>query len=602
MPLSAQDKPESQKKSDKVRASANKLEKAYEANNTKEIASSYEDLAENYEKDGDFKKAEEYYLKAKTIYSNIKDKKALSLVFRKIAQLQEKMANNQNARENYQNSAAISTDSIAVSLNKVDIKRLDDKLPPNEKEVIIESKINDLNLSKSSDGESLKTNEVTKEKELAEGFSQLADVQVKQNKIEPAIQNYQNAIANSQGNTLQIVALNNKITALHLKSNDIQRAVQQNMQLLKNKDISSDSKSKIEVIENISKIYLSQKEVNKSIEYLKESYQIALENGHTFKAQDLVSKLADLYSNHGKKSEVVPLYKNFIAKLNTVIEKDSSLWDKELIASTELKIQKLEAERALKDKLISTQNRINYFLIGGISILGVLFFLLYKAYKSMQLSNKKIELQALRKEMNPHFIFNSLNSVNQFISSNDERTANQYLSRFSSLMRTVMENSNNDFITLDKELKLIKNYVELEHQRFATVFDYKINVDENIETDQILVPNMVLQPHIENAIWHGLRYLEKRGNLEILFLQTAQNLVVEIDDNGIGIAKSTALKTFNQMEQKSIGTSNIKERIKLLNSLYHCNILCTTIEKENESGTRVTISIPLDLNIKKMEK
>jgi sensor histidine kinase YesM len=106
---------------------------------------------------------------------------------------------------------------------------------------------------------------------------------------------------------------------------------------------------------------------------------------------------------------------------------------------------------------------------------------------------------------------------------------------------------------------------------------------------------MIIQPHVENAIWHGLRYLEKKGLLVIHFSKTEQNLVIIIDDNGIGISKSNALKTYNQKEQKSIGTNNIHERIKLLNTLYNCSIQCDTKEKTSESGTHVTITIPLNL-------
>ena len=117
--------------------------------------------------------------------------------------------------------------------------------------------------------------------------------------------------------------------------------------------------------------------------------------------------------------------------------------------------------------------------------------------------------------MNPHFIFNALNSVNSFIATNDERAANRYLSEFSGLMRAVLENSEEDFIPLSKEIELLQKYTKLEHFRFQDKFDYDILVDDAIPTNQFKIPPMLLQPYIENAVWHGLRYKKEKGFLTI---------------------------------------------------------------------------------------
>ena len=117
--------------------------------------------------------------------------------------------------------------------------------------------------------------------------------------------------------------------------------------------------------------------------------------------------------------------------------------------------------------------------------------------------------------MNPHFIFNSLNSVNQFIATNNELEANQYLTKFSKLMRGVMENSKDDFISFQEELDLLKNYLALEKSRFSDKFDYEIFVDENLLNSNLQIPGMLVQPFLENSIWHGLRYLEHKGFLKL---------------------------------------------------------------------------------------
>ena len=161
-------------------------------------------------------------------------------------------------------------------------------------------------------------------------------------------------------------------------------------------------------------------------------------------------------------------------------------------------------------------------------------------------------------------------------------------------MRNMMENSNKDFISLDKEVEQLKKYLDLEHLRFQDKFDFKISVDDALDTETVLIPNMIIQPHLENAIWHGLRYLDKKGFLSLNFEFEAGKVVVIIEDDGIGLTKSRELKTNNQKAHESRGLSNTKERISLLNELYKKNISFEIIEKGMpKTGTIVRIVFPL---------
>ena len=233
-------------------------------------------------------------------------------------------------------------------------------------------------------------------------------------------------------------------------------------------------------------------------------------------------------------------------------------------------------------------------MLAGAVVLILLFLLLViRAFYSVKNKNREIALQSLRREMNPHFIFNSLNSVNQFIAENNELEANKYLSSYSNLMRTIMENSNKDFISMSNEIELVKKYLALEHLRFKEKFDYNIIVDEEIETDSTFVPNMIIQPQLENAIWHGLRYKEKKGTLKITFALENKIIKIVIEDNGIGLTKSKELKTMNQKTHVSRGLNNTRERIKLLNELYHKNIELTIKDRNDQEGTLVMITFPL---------
>jgi LytS/YehU family sensor histidine kinase len=181
--------------------------------------------------------------------------------------------------------------------------------------------------------------------------------------------------------------------------------------------------------------------------------------------------------------------------------------------------------------------------------------------------------------------------VNSFIATNDERAANKYLSDFSQLMRSVLENSDEDFIPLAKEIELLELYVKLEHSRFQNKFDYNIKVDDALKLSEFVIPPMLLQPYIENAVWHGLRYKEEKGTLEIHFAQTdSETVKITIYDDGIGRKKSRELKTDHQKKQNSKGMGNIQKRISILNEMYKDRV-DVSVENvyENEEGTRVVL-------------
>jgi LytS/YehU family sensor histidine kinase len=159
-------------------------------------------------------------------------------------------------------------------------------------------------------------------------------------------------------------------------------------------------------------------------------------------------------------------------------------------------------------------------------------------------------------------------------------------------MRTTMENSNKDFIPLSVELLQLKEYLQLEKMRFAEKFDYTIDIDQNLDTDSTQIPNMLIQPQLENAIWHGLRYKNKKGYVSLKIFRNYESLIIKIEDNGIGIKRSQELKTEHQKQHVSRGMTNTRERISLLNSLYHSNISLEISEKEgNESGVIVIIKV-----------
>ena len=222
---------------------------------------------------------------------------------------------------------------------------------------------------------------------------------------------------------------------------------------------------------------------------------------------------------------------------------------------------------------------------------------MYKYIKQQRLANNLLALKSLRSQMNPHFIFNALNSVNSFIASNDERTANKYLSDFSHLMRAVLENSEEDFIPLQKEIELLDLYTKLEHFRFQDKFDYDITVNDDVVVGEYQIPPMLLQPYIENAVWHGLRYKSEKGHLQITVAKKSDNeITITVADDGIGRKRSKSLKTANQQKQNSKGMGNIKKRVAILNNMYKdkVDVLIDDNSSEEDCGTKVVVTLKKD--------
>lgn len=217
------------------------------------------------------------------------------------------------------------------------------------------------------------------------------------------------------------------------------------------------------------------------------------------------------------------------------------------------------------------------------------------------LLNQKIaqmEISALRSQMNPHFIFNCLNSIKLYSIENDSHAASEYLTKFSRLIRLVLENSRTEKIILEKELEMLRLYTDMEVMRFKGKIKFIVNISEDVETHFIEIPPMLIQPFIENAIWHGLMHKEEGGAVTLnVTIEQDSNLFIEVIDNGIGRAKSGEYGSKSAVKNKSFGTNLTQERIKLINHIYrsniHFEIIDLTDTSGNSLGTKVIIQLPI---------
>lgn len=564
----------------KVLKSASKLKKAVDKNDNKGVADTYVGMANDYYNQGNYAKSEEYLIKARNIYQNLNDKKNLETTTRKLAQSQEKQNKITPAISNYSMAAQMGYSEKSKAVNTNDVARLSSPTP----ELRAEAIQNNISLNK-------KENE---QADLADSYSQLAEVNIQQKDVSRAEENLNNAYKISKKEApQQALAINQKLADLYVENKNYEKAIEAKKKVLKEDFVKENSQEKVNQIQELADIYIKKNDPEEAVNLLKNAYGIALEKGHTLEAQKSVKKLDSLYAISGNTNASVQLYRDFLGKLPNLVSKDRSLVDNKILEDTEQRISQLEKEKELKDELIRKKNVFNYGLIAALILLTGLIFIIFRTLKKVQIKNKKIALQSLRREMNPHFIFNSLNSVNHFIATNNELEANQYLTKFSKLMRGVMENSTEDFIPFQQELDLLQNYLALEKTRFADKFDYEIEVDENLNLQSQQVPGMLVQPFLENAIWHGLRYKTEKGFLKLSFAKNDQYLIITIEDNGIGIEESKKQKTQHQKAREGRGMKNTLERIQLLNDLYKKDITCSVKDKENNSGVLVTIRINL---------
>jgi LytS/YehU family sensor histidine kinase len=208
----------------------------------------------------------------------------------------------------------------------------------------------------------------------------------------------------------------------------------------------------------------------------------------------------------------------------------------------------------------------------------------------------KAETVALRAQMNPHFIFNCLNSINSFVIDQDHEKASEYLIKFSKLIRLILDNSRSETISLDKELETLKLYILLESARFDNKFSCEYHIAPDVQTDSVMIPPMLLQPFVENAIWHGLMQKEGAGMITIeIRTENEEFLNISITDDGIGREKAAELKS-KSASHKSHGLKVTSRRIEMMNRLNSTGARVNIFDLKDENGiaagTRVELIIP----------
>src|SRR5690606_2081796 len=266
-----------------------------------------------------------------------------------------------------------------------------------------------------------------------------------------------------------------------------------------------------------------------------------------------------------------------------------------------------EQEKALAEMELQRQKSLRNFTAAGL-----IFFLLatvggvflYKKKRDAEERQKEsefdameaeVEMKALRAQMNPHFIFNSLNSISHFILTRNLQEADYYLSKFAKLIRQIFENSEYKEVPLADDLQVLQTYMLLEAARMDKKFSYTIQIDPEIDPDNVLVPPLLLQPFVENSIWHGFQALHGQGKIEISVNKEADNIHISIEDNGVG-RKQVVASVLNGKRQAraSMGVKITQERLNILSKLKNAEAKMELIDLQQ--GLRVDLKLPLIFN------
>lgn len=346
----------------------------------------------------------------------------------------------------------------------------------------------------------------------------------------------------------------------------------------------------VKALNILGNVSLGEKKYEQALQYAKEAQTYLKTMGNKVLMINNYKLLSDIYEKMNKPDSAFANLKQYTRLKDSIVNRQfyfklNSLKNESEEQKKTSQINLLNKDNQLKAQMLKQEASVKKGLIAGLILLflfGIYVFRTLNLKRKNELKNQKLEsekkqaelqqkaseleLQALRAQMNPHFIFNCLSSINKFILKNDTDAASDYLTRFSRLIRQSLTNSQLSLIPLSDEIEMLRLYLDMERLRFSESFNYNMVYENTIEPDTIYIPPMLLQPFCENAIWHGLMHKEGQGKLEIMMSVKNGELQCIIADNGVGREKAAELKSRSNGKQKSFGLKITTERLALFNA------------------------------------
>ncbi len=387
----------------------------------------------------------------------------------------------------------------------------------------------------------------------------------------------------------------------------------------------NDGNQLMRCLEDLSKTYVGLHQDVEAFRYAREELGLATATDARQNIRDGSQLLYTLYDREGRTDSAYYYYRRYIVLKDSVL--NDQLKGRFGSYGFQQQIQLLNQDKQLEDACLRQEMMVKNLLIMGILVLllltGIYVWIIRlkrrneahrrkraedeleiqrlegeRAKAALQQRAKELEIQALRSQMNPHFIFNCLNAINRFILGHETEAASDYLTKFSRLMRMIMNHSRHSYIMLAEELEILRLYLDMESLRFKDAFDYLIVVEEEVDVDDIRIPPLLVQPFVENAIWHGLMHKEERGSLTITMRAEENLLTCVIRDDGVGRRRAMMLKSKSAERHKSMGLQITAERMALLTGVGESRpffqIEDLYDEQGDPAGTQVTLTIKIN--------
>ena len=359
-------------------------------------------------------------------------------------------------------------------------------------------------------------------------------------------------------------------------------------------------------------VLVEKRQFNQAEEYYFQSLQIAKKENIQEDIRDNYEGLAELFEKKGDLANTVRYLKLFSDIKDSLLTESSqrSIAEMQTRFETEKKekeIKILTQNTEIQNLKLKKQQTQLWSLAGGILFFLIVAYFVFTSYRlrqknyrtALEKKNLETEQRMLRSQMNPHFIFNSMNSIQSYISGNENFTAMTYLSKFAQLMRGILENSRQTMISLDEEINTLNLYIELERLRFQNKFEFELKVDPNIYPETTYIPPMLVQPFAENAIKHGLKGLNGNGLLKISFVKKDSLIECTIEDNGIGREQANAMKENRNQDHQSLGMQVTRERIDAFKKEKKTESNFYIVDLKNEAGkatgTKVNVLFPYEV-------
>lgn len=425
------------------------------------------------------------------------------------------------------------------------------------------------------------------------------------NNLDEALENYRTSLSYNEtiDNDMGRVICKNSIAHIYIKKKRYEEALNLIKATLPIANALSDGFLKARLYNNLGWAQLLTNDLRTAERSLLEGHTV----GQKFNLRDESAKsghlLAELYEN--KKD-----FKNALFYKKQAINLDEQILNEGTVRYVNDILFRYDYEKKGNEiAVLAKQNEIaqlklrknRTLLLVGILVLMLLSGILYILYRQYQLSNEKkiltLEQTMLRSQMNPHFLFNSLNSIKLYIINNEKKNAVHYLNKFSKLVRKILEASSQKEIPLAEELETVELYMNIENIRFSNEINFNITVDESLDIHTIKIPSLILQPFLENALWHGLSSKDGEKNITLDVNPGEPGFInISISDNGVGRDAAEKIKEGKVLKRKSVGIDITKERLanfsKDYQNSFHVEIIDIYDDTNTASGTRIILYVP----------